>query len=67
MFRKHPQRVENFLEMCVLVPGAGGAAGARGAAHFQGAAVTSAESSAGGQPCSNRLGMTGIGVWGGGG
>lgn len=61
MFRKHPQRVENFLEMCVLVPGAGGAAGARGAA------LASTESSAGSQPHSNRLGRTGIGVWGAGG
>lgn len=67
MFRKHPQRVENFLEMCVLVPGAGGAAGARGVAHFQRAAVTSTESSAGSQPCSNRPRRTGIGVWDGGG
>lgn len=50
MFRKHPQRGENFLEMCVLVPGAGGAAGARGAAHFQGAALAVTESSAGSQP-----------------
>lgn len=59
MFRKHPQRVENFLEMCVLVPGAGGAA------HFQGAAVAVTESSAGSQPCSKGLG--GMGMWGGGG
>lgn len=43
MFRKHPQCVENFLEMCVLVPGASGAAGAHGAAHSQGAAAASAE------------------------
>lgn len=27
MFRKHPQCVENFLEMCVLMPGDGRAAG----------------------------------------